>query len=83
VACFGLLVVRLVEKFSELVELILPEDAIDGEPVRGLLQWRDVEAAHASAADLLLGDEAGTIEDVEVFENGGHGDGMGTRELGD
>jgi hypothetical protein len=83
VTCFSLLGVRLVEKFFELFELVLPEDAIDGEPVGGLLERRDVEAAYAGATDLLLGDEARALEYVEVFEDRWHRDGVRAGELGD
>ncbi len=73
----------LVEKFFERVELVLPEDAVEGEPVGGLLHGRDGEAAHADAADLLLRDEARLFEHAEVLHDGGHGDFVGAYEFSD
>ena len=73
----------LVEKSFERVELVLPEDAIEGEPVRGLLHGRDGETAHADAADFLLRDEAGLLEHAEVLHDGGHGDFVGANEFCD
>src|SRR5277367_5154153 len=71
------------EKFAETVELVLPEDAVEGEPVGGLLHGGDGETAHADAAGFFLFDEAGLLEHVEVFENGGHGDVVRARQFGD
>jgi hypothetical protein len=73
----------LVEKFLERVELVLPEDAVEGEPVGGLLHGRDGEAAHADAAYFLLGDEACLFENCEVLHDGRHGDFVGADEFCD
>jgi len=73
----------LFKKSAEIVELVLPEDAVEGEPVGGLLHWAYGETAHADTAGFFLLDEAGLLEDVEVFEDGGHGDVVRARELGD
>ena len=73
----------LIEKFFERVELVLPEDAVEGEPVGGLLHGRDGKAAHADTADLLLGDEACLFEHAEVLHDGRHGDFMGANEFCD
>ncbi len=71
---FGFLGIGLFEESAEIVELVLPEDAIEGEPVGGLLHWSYGETAHADAAGFFLLDEAGLFENVEVLEDGGHGD---------
>jgi len=63
--------------------LVLPEAAIHGEPVRGLLHGGYGETAHADTAGFLLLDEACLLEDVEMFEDGGHGDVVRAGELGD
>ena len=67
---------------AERVELIFPEDAVEGEPVGCLLHGRYGEAAHADAAGFFLRDEAGVFENVEVLQHRGHGDGMRTGEFG-
>ena len=83
--CFVLLFfgIGLLKKFAEVVELVLPEDAVEGEPVGGLLHGGYGEAARANPASLFLFDEAGLLEDVEVLKDGGHGDTVGAREFGD
>ena len=83
--CFVLLFIGVsaFKKSAEVVELVLPEDAIEGKPVGGLLHRGDGETAHADTAGFFLLDEAGMFEDVEVLEDGGHGDVVRTREFGD
>jgi hypothetical protein len=71
------------EKFFERVELVLPEDAVEGEPIDGLLHGGDGEAAHADAADFLLRDEARLFENGKVLHDGRHGDFVGADEFGD
>jgi len=73
----------LFEESAEVVELVLPEDAIEGEPVGGLLHGGYGEAAHTDTAGFFLLDEAGLLEHVEVFEDCGHGDVVRARELCD
>jgi hypothetical protein len=73
----------LFEKSAEVVELVLPEDAIEGEPVGGLPHGRNGEAAHADAAGLFLLDEAGLLEHFEVLEDGRQRDVVRTREFRD
>src|SRR5580658_1544573 len=72
--CFVLLFfgIGLFEKSAEVVELVLPEDAVGREPVGGLLHGGDGEAAHADTACLFLLDEAGLLENVKVLEDCGH-----------
>jgi hypothetical protein len=77
------LLIGLIEKFFERVELILPEDAVEGEPVGGLLHGRDGETAHADATYFLLGDEASLLEYAEVLHDGGHRDLVWANEFGD
>ena len=77
------LLLGLVEKSFERVELVLPEDAIEGEPIGGLPHRRDGETAHADAADFLLRDEACLFQHAEVLHDGGHGDFMGANEFSD
>ena len=67
------------QKFAEVVELVLPEDAVEREPVGGVLHGGYGESAHADAASFFLLDEAGLFEDIEVLKNGGHGDAVGAR----
>ena len=62
------------QESAEIVELVLPEDAVDGEPVCGLLHWTYGKAAHADPTGFLLLDEAGVFENVKVLEDGRHGD---------
>ena len=83
--CFVLLFfgIGLFEKFAEVVELVLPEDAVEGEPVGGLLHGSHGETAHADTAGFFLLDEAGLLEDVEVLEDGGHGDVVRAGQFGD
>jgi len=73
----------LIEKFFEGVELILPEDAIEREPVGGRLHGSDGKPAHADTAYLFLRDEAGLLEYAQMFQDGRHGDFVGTGEFGD
>ena len=78
-ACFVLLFfeflrIGLFEESSQVVELVLPEDAVEGEPIGGLLHGSDGEAAHADSAGFSLLDEAGLLENVEVLEDRRHGD---------
>jgi hypothetical protein len=68
---------------AERIELVLPEDTVEGEPVGGLLHGSYGETAHADAAGFFLFDEACALEDVEMLEDGGHGDVVGTGEFGD
>ena len=78
--CFALLFgIGLFQKFAEVIELVLPEDAVEGEPVGGALHGAYGEPAHADAASFFLLDEAGLFEDVQVLKNGGHGDAVGAR----
>jgi len=74
--------IGLFEKSAKVVELVLPEDAVEGKPVGGLLHGRDGETAHADATSFFLLDEAGLFENVEVLKDGGHGDAVGAREFG-
>ena len=71
------------EESAEIVELVLPEDSIEGEPVGGLLHGGYGKTAHADAASFFLLDEAGLFEDVKMLEDGGHGDGVWTGQFGD
>ena len=82
--CFVLLFfgIGLFEKSAEVIELVFPKDAIEGEPVGGLLHGRDSEAAHANTAGFFLLDEASLLEYVEVLEDGRHGDLVRAREFG-
>ena len=75
--------IGLFEKSAEVVELVLPEDAVEGKPVGGLLHGRDGETAHADAASFFLLDEAGLFENVEVLKDGGHRDTVGACQFGD
>src|SRR5207249_2248215 len=79
--CFALLFfgIGLFQKFAEVVELVLPEDAVEGEPVGGLLHGSYGETAHADTTSFFLLDEAGLFEDVEVLLDGGHGNAVGAR----
>jgi hypothetical protein len=77
-ACFVLLFfeflrIGLFEESSEVVELVLPEDAVEGKPVGGMLHGSDGETTGADSSGFFLLDKAGLLENVEVFENGGHG----------
>ena len=63
--------------------MVFPEDAVEGEPVGGHLHGAYGEAAHADAAGLFLFNEASLLEDVEVFEDGGHGDIVRACKFGD
>ena len=74
--CFVLLFfgIGLLKKLAEVVELVLPENAVEGEPVGGLLHGGDGETAHADTTGFFLLDEAGLLEHVEVLEDGGHRD---------
>jgi hypothetical protein len=86
--CFVLLLfvffwIGTFKKSAEVVELVLPEDAVEGEPVGGLLHGRDGETAHADTAGFFLLDESCVFEHVEVFEDGGHGDVVRTGEFCD
>jgi hypothetical protein len=86
--CFALLCdvflgIGLFEKSAEVIELVFPEDAIEGEPVGGLLHRAYGETAHANAAGFFLLDEAGLFEDVEVLEDSGHRHLVGTGEFSD
>src|ERR1700751_6083406 len=82
--CFVLLFfgISLLKKFAEVVELVFPEDAVEGEPVGRLLHGRDGETARADTTCFFLLDEAGLFEDVEVFEDGRHGDAVRACEFG-
>ena len=82
--CFVLLFfgIGLFKKFAEIVELVVPEDAVEGEPVGGLLHGCDGEAAHADTACFFLLDEACLLEHAKVLEDGGHGDIVRAREFG-
>ena len=71
------------KKSAEVVELVLPEDAVEGEPVCGLLHGRDGETAHPDAAGFFLLNEAGVFENVEVLEDSRHGDFVGASEFSD
>ena len=83
--CFVLLFfgISLFEKSAEVVELVLPEDAVEGEPVSGLLHGGDAETAHTDTAGFFLLDETGVLEDAEVLEDRGHGDLVRAGEFGD
>jgi hypothetical protein len=80
---FGFLRIGLFKESAEVVELVLPEDAVEVEPVGGLLHGSDGETAHADTAGFFLFDEAGLFEYAQVFEDGGHGDVVWAREFGD
>ena len=71
------------QKSAEIVELVLPEDAVDGKPVCGLLHWTYGESAHADATGFLLMDEASVLENVKVLEDGRHRDVVWAGEFGD
>ena len=73
----------MIEKFFERVKLVLPEDSIEREPVRGLLERSDGQAAHANATDFFLRYQARLFEDAQVLHDGGHGDGVGPGQLAD
>jgi len=60
------------KEFAESVELVLPEDSVEGEPVGGLSHGGDGETARANTAGFCLLDETGLLQNVEVFEDGGH-----------
>lgn len=62
------------EKSAEVVELVFPEDTVEGEPVGGMLHGGYGETAHADTAGFFLLDEACLLEDVQVLKNGRHGD---------
>ena len=83
--CFALLFlgIGLLKKSAEVVELVLPEDAVERETVDGLLHGSHRETAHADTTGFLLLDEAGLFEDVEVLQDGGHGDAVRARQFGD
>ena len=83
--CFVLLFfgISLFQKSAEIVERVLPEDAIEGEPVVGLLHGSYGEAAHADTTGFLLLDEPCVLEHVEMFEDGRHRDVVGTGQFGD
>src|SRR5277367_2564286 len=74
--CFVLLFVGigLFEKSAEVVELVLPEDAVEGEPVGGLLHWAHGKTTHTDTAGFFLFDETRPLEHVKMLEDGGHGD---------
>ena len=71
---FSFLRIGLLEESAEVVELVFPEDAVEGEPVGGLLHGGYGETAHADTAGFFLLDETCLLEDVEVLENSRHGD---------
>jgi len=73
----------LFEESAKGVELVLPEDSVEGEPVGGMLHGGYGETAHADTTGFFLLDEAGLLEHVEVLEDGGHRDVVRTSEFGD
>jgi len=73
----------LFQESAEIVELVLPEDSIEGEPVCGLLHGSYRETAHADTAGFFLLDETSLFENVEMLEDGGHGDVMRSGEFSD
>ena len=73
----------MLKKFAEVVELVLPEDAVEGEPVGSLLHGGNGETAHADTTGFFLLDEAGLLENVEVLKDGGHRDAVGACQFGD
>lgn len=83
--CFALLFfgIGLFQKFAQVVQLVLPEDAVEREPVDGLLHGSHRETAHADTTGFFLLDEAGLFEDVEVLKDGGHGDAVRARQFCD
>jgi len=72
----------LAEETFEGIESALPEAAVLGNPVFGLLQgsWR--ELAETRAADLFLRDEAGVLKNADVLHDGGEGHAVGAGEVG-
>jgi len=74
--CFVLLFfgIGLLKKFAEVIELVFPKDAVEGEPVGGLLHGRDGETAHADTTGFFLLDEAGLFKHIEVLKDGRQGD---------
>jgi hypothetical protein len=66
--------IGLFEESAEVIELVLPEDAVEGEPVGGLLHRGYCETAHPDPAGLLLLDEASVLKNTEMLHHGGHGD---------
>ena len=77
----GIFGIGLLEESPEVVELVLPENAVHGEPVGGFLHGGNGETAHANAAGFSLLNEASLFEDMEVFEDGRHGDVVRASEL--
>jgi hypothetical protein len=54
----------------ESVELALPEDAVLGDPVCGLLHGLRGEPAMAYAADFVLRDESRLFENAQMLHHG-------------
>ena len=72
----------LAEETFEGIESALPEAAVLGNPVFGVLEgsWR--EPAEAGAADFLLRDEAGVLEDADVLHHSGQGHAVRAGKVG-
>jgi len=66
----------------ESVELALPEDAVLGDPVCGLLHGLRGEPAMAHATDLVLRDKTGLLENAQMLHNGRQRHVVGMGELG-
>ena len=78
-----LVFLELLKIVVEAVEALHPELTVVVDPVGGVFEGPGFEAAGAPLGFAATSDEAGTLEDFEMFGNGGHGDGEGLGELGD
>ena len=72
----------LAEETFEGIESAFPEAAVLGDPVFGLLQGSGRELAEARAADFLLRDEAGVLEDADVLHHSGQGHAVRAGKVG-
>lgn len=64
------------------IELTFPELPVIGQPVGGQLQGGGLQSAIADPAGLDGGHETGALQDPEVLEKGGKGNGMRRRQAG-
>jgi len=78
-----LVFLELLKIVIEAVEALHPELTVVVDPVGGVFKGAGFEAAGAPLGFAATSDEAGTLEDFEMFGNGGHGDGERLGELGD